>query len=93
MCRIQNTTKKKKKKKEKGLTKLIRSFGNVTDHTGVRQLLFLGYLNTNIGSSRLLLRTRSSRVILISPEILRLLSDGFCTGLFSVYLDLLSSLI
>ena len=31
---VEYIKKKKKKKKGKGLTKLIRSFGNVTDQTG-----------------------------------------------------------
>ena len=62
VCRIQKT-------KEKGLTKLIRSFGNVTDQTE-GNYRFLVILIKNICSSRLLLRTLSFRLILASPEIL-----------------------
>ena len=38
--------KKKKKRKEKGLMKLIRSFGNVTDQTeGVREETIVSWLS------------------------------------------------
>ena len=41
-----NVEYKKKKKKEKGLTKLIRSFGNVTDQTeGVREATIVSWLS------------------------------------------------
>ena len=45
-----------------------------------RRLSFLGYLNKNISSSRLLLRTLSSGLILTSPTILRLCSRLILTS-------------
>ena len=41
----------RKKEKEKGLTKLIRLFGNVTDQIGVREaIIALGFLSRKITS-------------------------------------------
>ena len=78
------------KKKERKTSYEIYSFVRICDRSNGRckggNYRFLVILTKNKCSSWLLLRTPSSRLILVSPEILGLFSDGFCTGPLSVSL-------
>ena len=89
MCRIQ--------KKERKSSYETYSFVWICDRSNRNckggNYRFLVIVIKNVYLSLLLLRTPSSRVILTSPEILRPFLDRFCTGPFSVSLDLSSSLI